>query len=433
MKIEFNKKYTTISVYTVITFSICFGIVMVVMNIPWIAGILTELAGLLAPITWGVVFAFLMNPVMKIAEKILRPIICRKREHKRILRALSVIISTIVFLGIIAATFSIIIPALIQSFQSIAENFYSYFESLQNWVMRILEDFPEVKERVIEIMSDWQANWYQYLYNFSQQLTNLDFENIRDVFFRVGGGAVNILNALMNALIGIIIMVYLLLSKEIFIAQAKKITTAIFPSKTANLFIGIGTKLNKTIGGFVNGKIIDSIIIGLICFVGMSIMKMEYAALISIIIGITNVIPFFGPFIGAIPSGLLLLIAAPSQVIPFVIFIFVLQQFDGNVLGPRILGDSTGLSAFWVMVAIFIGGRFGFGGMILGVPLFAVMYTVIKDFIEYLLKKKDLPYKTTEYMTKPAVAPPVTDHKSFRLTKNNIKKSGKKNDTDKPE
>ncbi|MDR0986404.1 MAG: AI-2E family transporter, partial [Ruminococcus sp.] len=179
-----------------------------------------------------------------------------------------------------------------------------------------------------------------------------------------------------------------------------------------------GANLNKTLSGFLGGKIIDSAIIGILCAVGMSVMKMEYVALISVIIGITNIIPFFGPFIGAIPSGLLLLIAAPEQVIPFAIFIFVLQQFDGNVLGPRILGDSTGLSAIWVMVAIFIGGHFGFGGMILGVPIFAVLYTVIKDFVEFLLRKKGLATDTKSYMPVPAVTQfNMGAHKSFKLTK----------------
>jgi predicted PurR-regulated permease PerM len=415
MKPEFNKKYTTISVYVILTFAVCFAVVMVVYKFPVISKFFRDVGALLSPITWGIVFAYLMNPVMKASERVFRPLICKKREHKKLLRILSVIISTLVFFGIIAAAFAIILPQIIKSVQTMANNFFAYFTSFQNWTMRILEDYPALKETVMDRLEDLSDNWYNYLYEFSQQLTNLDFANIRDVFFKVGGGAVNILVALKNALIGIIIMIYLLLSKEIFIGQMKKITVAVFPERPAATVLGIGSKLNRTLSGFISGKIIDSVIIGVLCFIVMSIMKMEYVTLISVIVGVTNIIPFFGPFIGAIPSGLLLLIAAPSQVIPFVIFIFLLQQFDGNVLGPRILGDSTGLSAFWVMVAIFIGGHFGFGGMILAVPIFAVLYTVIKDFIEYLLQKKDMPVSTTNYMPKASVEP--IEHKSFKLTK----------------
>jgi predicted PurR-regulated permease PerM len=289
----------------------------------------------------------------------------------------------------------------------------------------ILENYPEVKDQVLDTLADISTNWYSYLVTFSQNLTNLDFDNIGDVFFRGVGGAVSVLRAVMNPVIGIIIMVYLLFSKEIFLGQIKKVTVAIFPKRASDSLVTLGANLNKTLSGFLIGKIIDSAIIGILCAIGMSVMKMEYVALISVIIGITNIIPFFGPFIGAIPSGLLLLIAAPEQVIPFAIFILVLQQFDGNVLGPRILGDSTGLSAIWVMVAIFIGGHFGFGGMILGVPLFAVLYTVIKDFVEFLLRKKGLATDTKSYMPVPAVTQfNMGAHKSFKLTK--------KTDTDKP-
>jgi predicted PurR-regulated permease PerM len=418
MKIDFNRKYTTISVYVIITFAVCFGIVMLVRGLPWLANIVTTAADLLAPITWGIVFAYLMNPIMKFSERVLHPLVCRKKEHKKLLRVIAVIISTIAFFAIIGASFAIILPQIIKSFQSIADNFYSYYASIQTWALGILENYPEIKDEVLNGLGDIYTNWYSYLVTFSQNLTNLDFDNIRDVFFKGVGGAFSVLRAVMNAVIGIIIMVYLLFSKETFIGQIKKVTVAVFPKRASDSLIDLGAKLNKTLSGFLIGKIIDSVIIGILCAVGMSVMKMEYVALISVIIGITNIIPFFGPFIGAIPSGLLLLIAAPEQVIPFAIFIFVLQQFDGNVLGPRILGDSTGLSAIWVMVAIFIGGHFGFGGMILGVPIFAVLYTVIKDFVEFLLRKKGLATDTKSYMPVPAVTQfNMGAHKSFKLTK----------------
>ena len=184
------------------------------------------------------------------------------------------------------------------------------------------------------------------------------------------------------------------------------------------------------LGGFISGKLIDSTIIGILTFICMSIMKMDFVALISVVVGVTNIIPFFGPFIGAIPSALLLLVAAPRQVIPFVIFIFILQQFDGNILGPKILGDSTGLSPFWVMFAIFVGGgMFGFAGMILGVPIFAVIYSLVRDFVNYLLERRGLSTRTLDYCSNDI---PVDDEKKNKMHKplSAVFKFNKKSDSE---
>ena len=156
--------------------------------------------------------------------------------------------------------------------------------------------------------------------------------------------------------------------------------------------------IHKVFGGFIIGKIVDSIIIGILCFLGLSVMNMPYTLLVSVIVGVTNVIPFFGPFIGAIPSALLILLVSPIQCLYFLIFILVLQQFDGNILGPKILGDTTGISSFWVLFSILLfGGLLGFVGMIVGVPIFAVFYRLLGDFINGLLEKKDLPVQTSQY------------------------------------
>ena len=204
--------------------------------------------------------------------------------------------------------------------------------------------------------------------------------------------------ALKNFLLGIIVSIYLLLSKETLLAQVKKTILALFNKKTCEKTFMIYHKSNGLFIGFITGKIIDSLIIGILCFIGMTIFKMPYSVLISVIIGVTNIIPFFGPFIGAIPSALLILLAKPSFLLPFLIFVFVLQQFDGNILGPRILGDSTGLPAFWVLFSIFLGGGlFGFVGMLLGVPTFALVYALFRTFIEHRLESKNLPKETDAY------------------------------------
>ena len=202
-----------------------------------------------------------------------------------------------------------------------------------------------------------------------------------------------------NFLIGRIIALYLLMSKELFAGQGKKIIYALFEEDNANATIRNIRFVHRTFGGFISGKLVDSLIIGMICFIGMTLLNLPYPLLISLIIGITNIIPFFGPFIGAIPSIILILMVNPLQALYFGIFVFALQQFDGNILGPKILGDKTGLSSFWVIFAITLfGGYWGFVGMVVGVPLFAVLYAAWKAFINRSLQKKGLSTDTNEYL-----------------------------------
>ena len=204
---------------------------------------------------------------------------------------------------------------------------------------------------------------------------------------------------LFNTIIGLIVSVYVLMEKEKFIGQSKKIIYAIFKPERGNIIVRTVRKSNQIFGGFITGKILDSVIIGVICYVVLLIMNMPYTVLVSVIVGVTNVIPFFGPYIGAIPSFIIIALANPLQGLYFLIFIIILQQFDGNILGPKILGNSTGLSSFWVVFAILIGGgMFGVPGMILGVPTFAVIYYIVRNIVNYFLRKRSLPDKTDEYI-----------------------------------
>ena len=201
-----------------------------------------------------------------------------------------------------------------------------------------------------------------------------------------------------NFIIGIVISIYVLLGKETFIAQAKKLVYAVFPADRGNVIVATVRKANDIFGGFIIGKILDSVIIGILCFIGLSILQMPYTLLVSVIVGVTNVIPFFGPYIGAIPSAILIMLANPIQGLYFIIFILVLQQVDGNIIGPKILGDSTGLNSFWVVFAILVGGGlFGVAGMIFGVPLFATIYYITRKLTAWVLRKKGLPEETAAY------------------------------------
>ena len=222
--------------------------------------------------------------------------------------------------------------------------------------------------------------------------------NIERVVTGLYTGVINVIAWLKNVLIGVIVMLYLLNMKELLCAQAKKIVYGVFPVTVANNVIERFRFIHQVFGGFIIGKLIDSLIIGILTFMVMSFLQMPYTLLISVIIGVTNVIPFFGPFIGAIPSALLLLLVSPKQCIWFLVMILVIQQFDGNILGPKILGNTTGLSSFWVLFSIlFFGGLLGPLGMIIGVPLFAVIYRLAADFIERNLKRKKLSEKTADY------------------------------------
>ena len=216
---------------------------------------------------------------------------------------------------------------------------------------------------------------------------------------QITSGVFAVIKALLNFLIGIVAMTYVMSIEENLIGQCKKIIYATFPAKKGNLIIETIRKSHKIFGGFVIGKIIDSAIIGVIAYIGCLLLKMPSALLVAFIIGVTNVIPFFGPFIGAVPSVALVLIQSPIHALYLVIFILILQQVDGNIIGPKILGESTGLSAFWILTSISVaGGLFGFFGMLLGVPVFAVIYYIIQQILTYRMKERDLSPDTEEYI-----------------------------------
>ena len=225
--------------------------------------------------------------------------------------------------------------------------------------------------------------------------------NLTGVVAGVSGMVVGFLVLVKDLLIAVIVSVYLLMRKDIFSAQSKKIVYSLFRTDIADLVVGEARNAYRIMSGFINGKLLDSLIIGILCLVCCNLLKFPYPALIAVVVGVTNIIPFFGPFIGAIPCGLLIFLVNPLQAVYFAIFILALQQFDGNILGPKILGDSTGLASFWVLFSILLfGGLFGFAGMVLGVPVFAMIYSIISRLVAYGLRSRNLPVATEEYMGK---------------------------------
>lgn len=407
MKIEPNQKYLTVSFYTVITFAICLFLVVIVQKFSVISGVLASFANVIAPVTWGIVIAYIVNPLMKFFERFFGKCFEKKKPRRKLVRSLSVAFGLLTLLAVLFAIVAVLLPQVVESVIGLARNFNSYLNNFESWIYKFVEDYPDIYSFVQTQFDNLQPKLTDFI--------NSIVPKLGEWAIKLKDGAIGFIGGLGDFVIGFIVAIYLLFSKEKFIAQMRKFVAAVLPEGGKNAVYGIAARTNKMLGGFISGKLIDSTIIGILTFICMSIMKMDFVALISVVVGVTNIIPFFGPFIGAIPSALLLLVAAPRQVIPFVIFIFILQQFDGNILGPKILGDTTGLSPFWVMFAIFVGGgMFGFAGMILGVPIFAVIYSLVRDFVNYLLERRGLSTRTLDYCSNDI---PVDDEKKNKMHK----------------
>ena len=353
-----------------------------------ITGIQTFL-GILTPIVYGVVIAFLLTPVLNFLEKkIIYPLLARKevsvgKKGRKAIRWACVILCMFLFLALIYALIMMILPELIRSIMGLIYSFPAYVKVIQKWLQSFIEKW--------NLNSDALDTLNQSITTAQDYLTTNILPQMQEMLKNISAGVFELINFLKNFLIGAIVSLYLMADKEGFIAKAKMLTYAIFNTQHANFIIHSMRFTNRTFIGFFSGKILDSAIIGVLCYIGMNFLNMPYILLISVIIGVTNVIPFFGPYLGAIPSIFLILLVDPLQAIYFAIFILVLQQFDGNILGPKILGESTGLSSFMVIVAIMVGGGlFGVPGMIVGVPVFAVLNAAVWKLIGRSLDEKEM-------------------------------------------
>lgn len=386
--------------------------------------ILGTITGILQPITIGLVIAYLMTPVVNFEERHLLPLAQQKMKDplkaKKMVRAASVIGALIFFLLIIGVLLLMVIPELYKSINGMIGTMPKQVNSFMDWLNEYVSSDSEISSYLevgLTKATEFFENWAKT--DFLPQTKN--------IVAGVTTGVINAVRVVFNVLVGIIISIYVLMSKEEFIGQSKKLMYALLPGKSANAVIHTVHKSNEIFGGFISGKILDSMIIGVLCFICLYFMKMPYALLVSVIVGVTNVIPFFGPYLGAVPSTILIMLASPIQDVYFIIFILILQQFDGNILGPAILGESTGLSSFWVVFAILVGGGiFGILGMIIGVPAFAVIIYVIRRMVNYILEKKQLPLDSKEYV--PVEKLDVESHAliNYQEDENPKKESGKK-------
>lgn len=356
-----------------------------------IAAIIKKIMGILAPIIYGLGIAYILNPIVVFWEKKIYHLLCKKsrnlKKNKKAARGLGIFISLLLAVAVLFVLFYLVIPELISTIYTLILSIPGQLEEFEGYLTSFMDSnsgFSSLAQTILVSLTDWFEGWLK-----------------NDLFTQVTGitsGIFNFVNVLVDIILGFIISVYVLSSKESFASKSKMIIYAFFSTERANIILEVARKSNQIFSGFISGKLIDSLIIGLLCFVGVSILNMPYVILVSVIVGVTNVIPFFGPYIGAIPSTFLILLVDPMKALYFVIFILVLQQVDGNIIGPKILGEFTGLSAFWVVFAILLGGGlFGFLGMLLGVPVFAVIYYIFGQVIEHLLSRKNLPLEDEAY------------------------------------
>ena len=356
---------------------------------------------MLMPILFGFGIGYLLAPVLNFIErKILIPIsdklkINDSSKRKNVIRGIGVALTLCFLLLIIYIVIAMLVSQIVPSIRNIIDNGNTYMANVEAWMDNWIKEHPSIGSYANNL-------FVQYSGKLEDRLDGSALEKITPILKTFLVGIYNTMDVLWKFIVGIIISVYVLISKEKFVGQAKKITYAIFKRETANIVVRNFSFVNKTFIGFLGGKLLDSLIIGILCFIGTSILKTPYAALVSVVVGVTNIIPFFGPFIGAIPCAILILvvdITHPLNCLYFIIFVFLLQQFDGNILGPKILGESTGITGFWVIFAITLfGGLFGVPGMIIGVPAFAVIYAGIKSVVHRALANKEMSCKTEEYV-----------------------------------
>ena len=406
---------------------------LVVVNLDIIFNGIFYVLGILKPVIYGCVIAYILNPLMKIFQRWVTAIYIKKgkeltEKRKGVINGLAIVFALITGILVIVVLFLMIIPQIISSALVLVDTLPGQVDTYYKEIVDKIENnrflADTMQEAVLqgtkfldEKMTTEVIPWLQ---------TKL-LPNLNTYAKQFASAVAAFINILYNLFIGIIVAIYLLKSKRIFAAQSKKIMYGIFKKNHADTIINYLRVSDNMFSGFISGKIVDSAIIGVICFAVMGVMRLPYAMLVSVIVGVTNIIPVFGPYIGAIPSALLILLVDPKQALYFLILIIILQQLDGNVIGPAILGESTGLSAFWVLFSILLfGGFWGIAGMLVGCPLFAVIYRIVKDFVSIRLRGKNLSDVTTEYMDLKCIEVSEDNTEYIRYTDEEINSKKKK-------
>lgn len=361
-----------------------------------IATAISTIISTVSSVLYGVVMAFLMAPVYDRigiwVGEILSSLFPKWKKSDKYAKMIATLACLVILILVVFALIMMIIPELVNSITNVISYAPSGTQNLEAWLKDILNKNPNLEKLII-------GNYLDISARLSDIATTTVLPNVNTYIKNLSSGVINALGVVVNIIIGLMVMMYLLNMKTTLASQAKKIVYAVAGVKIGNEIVTEARYIKNMFEKFIVGKIIDSIIIGIINYVFMAIIHMPYALLISVVVGVTNVIPFFGPFIGAIPSIILLLLISPFTALQFAVWILVLQQVDGNIIGPKILGQTTGLPSFWVLFSILLfGGLFGIVGMIIAVPTWAIIYRTISRLSEHFLRKKGLKPDSKHYM-----------------------------------
>lgn len=361
----------------------------VLLKLDLIVNFVVKILGTLTPIFLGIMFAYLLNPLVKLIEKyfaryvtdyLYKKFFKKAKNKNRVTQILAIFITYLLALVLIVLFIEFVVPSLFDSINLMLTNIPTYLKNIYHYLQDILKSNPDLMSLV--------DNWNE---NITETVGKLMLPSMDTLMLNITAGISSVIKWTINIIIGLIVSVYLIYDKETFVSGTKKVLKATLPTKIYDTTMTTLGYIDKVFGGFMVAKIIDSVLIGILTFLVISIFKIPYALIISVIVGVTNIIPYFGPFIGAIPCAALLLLIDPAKSLTFVILILLIQQFDGNILGPKLIGDRTGIKSFWVLFSIlFFGGLFGFVGMIFGVPVFAVIYSVLGNLINKKLSKKEV-------------------------------------------
>jgi len=392
---KFNKRYFTIALYVFLTISACVLFYLLVQNFDSVRNAFASFFNTVKPIFYGFIIAYILNPIMNFIERLFKKQKKLKFKTKKSLRAWTLVLTYLFAFTVVAIFLLIITPNLTASVNLLVSNISVYSKNLNGLIQEIISSAQGYLEN-IPILSDQLENFAKAF----EDITGTLVDWIKDLFPTAVGFISRISVGVSNFIVGLVVSMYMLGDKEKFIAQIKKFSLAVVKQKYVDRAIKLLRFVHVTIGSFLNGKIIDSLIIGVITFITLSLFRIPFPLLLSVIIAITNILPFFGPIIGAVTCIFLLLMIEPMQAVWFAILILIIQQVDGNIIGPKILGKTTGISALWVVVSILVGNAlFGFWGMLLGVPVCAVLYALMRIDVAKRLEAKELPSDTEYYMT----------------------------------
>jgi len=381
VKIDWNRKYSTIAVYAFLVIASSILFFLIISGLDGFLNAIGRYMSILYPFIYGFVIAYVINFLVVFADKWLSKTALGKPELRRRKEVLSLILGYFASAAFIALFLAFILPQLIASITGLVMELPKYITNISN----LIEDLNNRYTLDPRVVTFLQERWDE----LSVSLNNL----VKEILPATVGFIRSTATSIWNVFLGIVVSLYLLSDKRKFLATGKKVLYGVLAPRHALL-----TRTQTIFSKFLVGKVLDSLIIGIIAFVCLSLFKMPYTELVSFIIGVTNIIPFFGPFIGAIPSFIIILFVSPVKALWFLLFIFLLQQLDGNYIGPKILGESLGISSFWILFSILVAGKFlGVMGLIVGVPIFVLVYSIVKEYVELKLEAKGLPVTTDQY------------------------------------